>query len=506
MPKKRILIVEDEVIIAQDIKRSVEDLGYEIVGIVSNGNEAVLKSKELIPDLIMMDIILDGDITGIEAASQINEFSHIPIIYLTSFSDQKTLESAKLTGPHGYILKPFEQRELSISLEMAFYRKDMETKLLDSEEKYRTLLKSIQSPVCAISDKFEILYCNREFGELFNTKLDDLIGLDLRNNIPVFDDGWIIDGARKVLKSGESFQVEGKNCHKDLLSRIYPTPTGVLIIFNDISDRKRNERELFELNNHLEQRVSEELIKREKQRELLIQKSKLESLGKLSAGIAHEINQPLSGISMGLDNVLFKINQDKLKPSYLKEKINSFFEDINRIREIIRHIRIFSRDQKDVFSSRVDINETINNALSMVKTQYKNHQIEIKLDLVEGSCYTIGNKYRLEQVLLNLLSNAKDSIEEKSVSTSGFQKLIEISSFHKNNKAYIKVTDNGMGIASEDIEHIFEPFYTTKDEESGTGLGLSIVYGILEEMKATLNVHSKVDSFTEMTIEMIMDD
>lgn len=505
MGKKRILIVEDEVIIAHDIMKTVENDGYEVVAMVSSGSDAIKLAREAAPDLILMDIIIEGDMTGIEAAEKISEFSTVPIVYLTSFSDQITLQSAKLTGPYGYILKPFEERELNITIEMAFFRQKMETQLQDSEAKYRTLLNSIQSPVCALDREFKVLYCNGEFGEIYHEISSKLVGCDLKTIKTEFDSNWIVEGAAEVLQSNNPLQKEGQNGNKELLTRIYPTPNGVLLIFNDITARKRNERELFELNNYLEQRVNNELIKREKQREMLVQKSKLESLGKLSAGIAHEINQPLSGISMGLDNVLFKMKQGVLDDEYLSGKIDSFFEDINRIRQIIRHIRIFSREQNDVVSTRVDLNETINNALSLVKTQYKNHNINMKLNLSEEPCYTVGNKYRIEQVLLNLLSNAKDAVEEKASLIDDYKKEIEITSLSKDRKVYIFLKDNGIGIGEGDIEHIFEPFYTTKDEESGTGLGLSIVYGILEEMKASLEVSSEAGDFTEMILEMPRD-
>ena len=159
----------------------------------------------------------------------------------------------------------------------------------------------------------------------------------------------------------------------------------------EIKERIQAEDELKELNLHLEKRVREELKKREKQQQLLIQKSKLESMGELAAGIAHEINQPLGGISMGLDNILFKLSIDSFSEDYLKTKIDALFKDIDRIRQIINHVRVFSRDQKNLVDDIVNINDVIRDSISLISRQYHNHNIEISLKLSEENCLTIGN-------------------------------------------------------------------------------------------------------------------
>nr|MBC8488609.1 response regulator [Bacteroidota bacterium] len=202
----------------------------------------------------------------------------------------------------------------------------------------------------------------------------------------------------------------------------------------EIKERIQAEDELKELNLTLENRVKEELIKRHKQQRFLIQKSKLESIGELAAGIAHEINQPLGGISMGLDNILFKQSLNSISEEYLTTKINALFEDIDRIRQIINHVRVFSRDQQVAASDVVEINEIIHNALSMVSKQYYNHNIKIDLNLDKEKCYTVGNKYRIEQAVLNLLSNAKYAVEEKQKKQNNedYIKTITINSFIEN--------------------------------------------------------------------------
>lgn len=196
-------------------------------------------------------------------------------------------------------------------------------------------------------------------------------------------------------------------------------------LVREIAERRRAENELHKAkkaletaNLELEQRVLDELKKRQHQQQLLIQKSKLESLGKLAAGIAHEINQPLSGISMGLDNMIFRISSetasvDEATSAYLRKKTGHLLEDVERISHIINHVRTFSREQESALSESVDVNEVCVNALSMIKTRYKNHDIEIDWKPGKNIKSVTGNKYKLEQVVLNLLSNAGDAVEEK---------------------------------------------------------------------------------------------
>ncbi|HPE55904.1 MAG TPA: response regulator [Bacteroidales bacterium] len=270
---------------------------------------------------------------------------------------------------------------------------------------------------------------------------------------------------------------------------------------HEIKERIQAENELKELNLTLEKRVKEELKKRERQQQLLIQKSKLESMGELAAGIAHEINQPLGGISMGLDNILFKLSMGKVSEEYIRTKIDALFQDIDRIRQIINHVRVFSRDQKNLVDERVDINSVIHDALSLISRQYQNHNIEISLNLCENACFAIGNKYRIEQVFLNLLSNAKYAVDQKlNILMTGYSKKIEILSYREDNFIVTDIIDNGIGIPEKHIGNIFDPFFTTKDVENGTGLGLSISYGIIKEMKGNITVDSKENEFTKLSV------
>jgi len=281
----------------------------------------------------------------------------------------------------------------------------------------------------------------------------------------------------------------------------------VLIIFlvllyqskhKEVQKQKEAEQKIVEINKELERRMILEIKKQERQQQLLSQKSKLESLGTLAAGIAHEINQPLGGISMGLDNILLKVNDKNYTESYIKEKISTLFENVDRIKRIIDHIRIFSRTQKPIALEQVDINEVISNALFMVNTQYQTHNVNIELDLTNQKCVIVGDKFKLEQVVLNLLSNAKHALDEKErrQPNDDFKKRIVVKSWITLQNVCFSVWDNGIGIHTENLEKIYDPFFTTKSEEKGTGLGLSIAYGFIKDILGEIRVDSEVGEFT----------
>ena len=138
----RILVVEDENIIAKDIGQRLESMGYVIADTVDNGADAIEAAAAAAPDLVLMDLVLKGGMDGVEAAGAIRRQFDLPVIFLTAFGDRATLERARVTDPHGYILKPFEDRELQVTIEIALHRHQAEKALRESEERFRMLAES----------------------------------------------------------------------------------------------------------------------------------------------------------------------------------------------------------------------------------------------------------------------------------------------------------------------------------------------------------------------------
>ncbi|MBC8385746.1 MAG: tetratricopeptide repeat protein, partial [Candidatus Cloacimonetes bacterium] len=271
----------------------------------------------------------------------------------------------------------------------------------------------------------------------------------------------------------------------------------------EIEKRKIAELKLSDLNKNLEKRVEEEVTIRSEQEQKAIEQSRLAALGELAAGIAHEINQPLHSIAFAIDNMSLAIEEDDADKEYLQKKTKNIFSDVDRMKRIIDHIRTFSRKQTGEEKEPFNINQSITNAVNMISEQYANHRIKLDIELDKNLPETMGNIYRFEQVVLILLSNGKDAIEERAeIMDENFQKKLSIRTFQQNNNILMEFEDNGTGISKENLDKIFNPFYTTKKPGEGTGLGLSIAFGIVGEMDGKIEVESKVGKGTKMQIRV----
>ncbi len=250
--------------------------------------------------------------------------------------------------------------------------------------------------------------------------------------------------------------------------------------------------------------VLREISDRNKMQNNLIRTERMVSLGEMASAMAHEINQPLLSISLGIENCFNKIlNSESVDINYLKIKSEKIFEDILRIGKIIDHVRVFSRDNNDNIHSLFNINESIESAVSMISEQFKNYAIELTMDLDKNTHPIIGNTYRFEQVVLNMLVNAKDAIDDRAKSSKAeFEKTIQIKTYHDTEANYLEIIDNGKGIDPKDIDHIMLPFYTTKDAGKGTGLGLSVSYGIIKDLNGNIDIISNPNLGTKFKITL----
>jgi PAS domain S-box-containing protein/putative nucleotidyltransferase with HDIG domain len=244
MDKIRILIVEDESLVARDIENMAVSQGYEVCGIASTGDQSIEMAAESQPDLVLMDVIIKGSLDGISAAEKIWDSYRIPVIYVTAYADEHTLKRAKITEAFGYILKPFDERELKIAIEMAYYKSRMGTKLREREEWLSALLKSIGDGVIATDKNGAITFMNPLAERLTAWKQEEALRQPLREVFRTVVSGEG-DEPEIVLwaKNGKKFSIEETNMPMSDGSR---NASGHVLVFRDISARKSAEKELKE--------------------------------------------------------------------------------------------------------------------------------------------------------------------------------------------------------------------------------------------------------------------
>jgi diguanylate cyclase (GGDEF)-like protein/PAS domain S-box-containing protein len=188
MPQERILIVEDEKIIGLDLKRRLESFGFTVMGLIPEGEDAITLAQKEKPDIILMDIMLKGKLDGIEAAKKIHETSGIPVVFLTSYSDSETLQRAKEAEPFGYILKPFKERELLSTLEIALYKHSIDCKLYEQEQWMSAILRGIGDGIIAVDTEERIQFLNPIAEILTGYKEQEVKGAELSTLFRLFDE------------------------------------------------------------------------------------------------------------------------------------------------------------------------------------------------------------------------------------------------------------------------------------------------------------------------------
>jgi C4-dicarboxylate-specific signal transduction histidine kinase len=243
-----------------------------------------------------------------------------------------------------------------------------------------------------------------------------------------------------------------------------------------------------------------ESVERETQ---LIQASKMTTLGQMAAGIAHEINQPLNVIQVCADFFLKMIGRGQpIGEDDLQSMAADIGKNVQRAAAIIQHMRDFAR-QSSAVRNKIDINDPIRDVFKVLGHQLRVHQVELILELDPNIPPIMADHNRLEQVFINLVTNAVDAMDEKLARPEygNSKKLLKIKSFAENGVVSVTVSDSGIGMSSEVIGKLFEPFFTTKYVGKGTGLGVSISYGIVKDYDGTIDIESKIGEGTTFKLK-----
>ena len=255
--KYRVLVVEDDSIIAEDICQALDRLGYEVVSTAESGEEAIKKAATLEPDLVLMDIVLKGAVDGIKATAHIAKNLDIPVVYLTSHSDKATFRRAKETGPFGYLMKPYEERDLAATVEMAIYKHDMESKLKGKEQWLSIILKSMGDGVIVFDAEGNVAFMNPAGGSIIGLKTKDCSGKPESEVLELFDEetGDRLKGPASAALEGKVFD-EGRamfirrrdGTELSIDGSVYPITgdlgesAGFIFVFRDVTERRRAQK------------------------------------------------------------------------------------------------------------------------------------------------------------------------------------------------------------------------------------------------------------------------
>lgn len=354
-------------------------------------------------------------------------------------------------------------------------RKRLEKRLAASERKYQSIFNNSPNPVFVLDEStLEIIDCNRSAATVYGFEKQEILKKPFTLFFMDEDKGRmqnriktspILNQVRQVDKAGRTLFVDiwSSPCE-------YEDQHVLLVATNDITKRLETEQEL-------------------------IQAGKMATLGEMSTGIAHELNQPLSVIKTASDFLLKKINQDSdIDPAINLKLLSKINSNVDRASKIIEHMRHFAR-KSDLNFEIVNVNSILKRAHDIFSQQLKVRGIEVVWDLLEDIPMIKADPGRIEQVFINLLVNARDAIEEKHAETHApvEHERITITTSKQANTIEVTVSDTGTGLPDDIKEKIFEPFFTTKEVGKGTGIGLSISYGIIKECKGNIDVFSDPD-------------
>jgi PAS domain S-box-containing protein len=354
----------------------------------------------------------------------------------------------------------------------------LQEQVTKSEEKYRSVFNNDPNPIFIISPStFQILDTNQTAEECYGYAKHELVGLP--------------------------FFVLGKKEEEDVRNGFQQLEKGQSILFSKKRQYKKG-RQPFYVNINVSRAeyggrdvliaTTTDITETMEKEAQLIQAGKMTTLGVMAAGMAHEINQPLNVIQLSADFILKMLSRDRtMESEELKRVADDIIANVARATSVITHVRDFSR-QAEFARSRVNLNNPIRDVFKILGHQLKIHQIDVDLDLAPDLPAISADHNRLEQVFVNLVSNAIDAIDEKSERPDDFEdptRRITIRTFSDVDRVMAEVTDTGVGMPEHVQGKLFEPFFTTKKVGKGTGLGTSISYGIVRGYEGTIDIESQ---------------
>ena len=477
MTEARVLIVEDETLIAMDLEAQLQNLGYRIVGVASSGEEALALTGSLMPDLVLMDIRLRGPMDGIEVAKAVGRL-RVPFLYVTSYTDEDTLQKAKLTEPLGFLVKPFSARDLHSAIQVALYRSDADRRVREHENWLRTTLRSIGDAVIATGPEGLVRFMNPVAERLTGWKEIAALGQPVENivNVEVRESHAVINplqqavaesrtvdldaGAQLIRRDGVRIDIE------DAASPIKDDEgktMGGVIVFRDVTTRRKLEQERM--------RAIEGLRRAN------------HDLEQFAYAAGHDLQEPLRNVSSSLQ-LLSKLHSGQLNDD-ARQLINEAVGSATRMRSLIDDLLTYARETADsdepppVFNSQ--------DALDLALTNLRASLQETKAVVNHVNLPRIAAPlHQMVSLFQNLVGNALKYRHPTH------PPIVDISVERHADQWEFSVSDNGIGFNDKYTESIFGLFKRLHGSEyTGTGVGLAVCKRIVETQGGRIWAHSQ---------------
>ncbi len=452
------MIVEDEWMIADYLKITLQDLGYSVPAMAASGEDAIEKAVKIQPDLILMDIVLSGEMDGIEAARSIIDRHDIPVIFLSAYAEEDMVDKARQTGVYGYLVKPIKESELKATIELALYKHRMEHRLKESENRLFTTLRSINDAVIATDENGSVTFMNslavtltgwetedakgRQLKEIFDIREDDEFADGGSRSDAIVNDCQVCEQKKYMLKSKETWDM-----HIELSSAPITDDkgdvSGIVIAFRDITKRIQTDRELEKYRTSLEdivrdrtlelRTINDKFLKEIAERILMEEKMQVSMQEKdvLLTEINHRVGNNLQVI-YGMLNMQMDYTDDV-------RCIEIFRGCQNRIMSmaLVHDILYKSRDMV-----HIDFQDYISRLSRQLYSSYgvSNDRVSLKLDIEQVSI-TIDTAITSGLIINELVSNSLIH-----AFPDGREGEIKIGLHSLNDDFELTVADNGIGL------------------------------------------------------------